>query len=165
VTTTAADPVSRWILDLDGDTFGDERERIRWYEGTTVAANLQWIAVPLVAAVLVWILGRPSVLPLAAVLAVMYLTTVLVPIYVQRRRVDPRIARWRPSSVLRGSLAAVPYLAFVLGAMRAYSSPERHFLPGAAYGTVVGLILAVAVLAIAARMRRRREAAILRDED
>jgi hypothetical protein len=164
-TTTAVDPVTRWILDIDGGMYGDERERRYWYEGIALTANLQWIAVPATAAVLVWILGQPSVLPLAVVLGVMYLLTLVVLIYVRAHRVDPRVAHWSPGNILRGALPADAYLAFALGAMRAYESPERPFLPGAGVGMVVGAVLAIVILALFARQRRRREAAPMQDED
>ena len=39
---TVIDRVVRWNLDLDGSDaiYGDERERLRWYEGITTAASL-----------------------------------------------------------------------------------------------------------------------------
>src|SRR3712207_9477580 len=82
------DRIVRWNLDTDGDMYGDERERLRWYEGIATAASLQWIGVPWAAAVLVWVLGRPAVLPLAVVLAVLYLPILLCTVYVRRRRGD-----------------------------------------------------------------------------
>jgi hypothetical protein len=47
------DRVVRRHLDFDGDLYGDERERLRWYEGIATAASLQWLAIPWVAAILV----------------------------------------------------------------------------------------------------------------
>ena len=43
---TMLDRVVRWSLDSDGDFYGDERERLRWYEGIATAASLQWLAIP-----------------------------------------------------------------------------------------------------------------------
>ena len=59
---TVLDRVVRWNLDVDGDLYGDERERYRWYEGIATAASLQWLIIPWAAAIMVWPLGRPSVL-------------------------------------------------------------------------------------------------------
>jgi hypothetical protein len=95
----------------------------------------------------------------------MYVPTVFVLIYVKRRRVDPRVARWGPSNVLRGALPVIPYVAFILGAFRAYDGTGGHSFGGAALGMVIGLALAIVVLAVSARMRRRREAMAVRDED
>ena len=36
--TSVLDRVVRWNLDFDGDIYGDERERLRWYEGIATAA-------------------------------------------------------------------------------------------------------------------------------
>ncbi|MET0424989.1 MAG: hypothetical protein ABW046_13985, partial [Actinoplanes sp.] len=75
--TTLLDRVVHWNLDLDGDLYGDERERYRWYEGIATAASLQWMLIPWAAAIMVWPLGRPAVLPLAVVLAVLWLPMLL----------------------------------------------------------------------------------------
>ena len=71
-TTSLVERFFRWNLDLDGDFYGDERERYRWYEGTAIAASVQGMAVPWSAAVMVWSLGRPAVLPLAVVLVLIW---------------------------------------------------------------------------------------------
>ncbi len=60
MTANLLDRVVRWNLDLDGDSFGDERERYRWYEGMTTAASLHGLLIPWAAAIMVWPLGRPA---------------------------------------------------------------------------------------------------------
>src|SRR5688500_14395530 len=99
---TVLDRVVRWNLDLDGDgtIYGDERERLRWYEGIATAASLQWLAIPWAAAVLVWVLGRPSVLPLAVVLAALIVPMAVCTAYVRRRRVDTEVHSWNRKRVL-----------------------------------------------------------------
>ncbi|GAA2621869.1 hypothetical protein [Paractinoplanes durhamensis] len=66
MTTNVLDRVVRWNLDLDGDLYGDERERLRWYEGIATAASLQSILIPWSAAVMVWPLGKPAALSIGA---------------------------------------------------------------------------------------------------
>src|ERR1041384_6037395 len=93
---TVIDRVVRWNLDLDGsdDIYGDERERLRWYEGITTAASLQWLAIPWAAAVMVWPLGRASVLPLTVVLAALILPMVFRTVYGERSRVVSDVRAW-----------------------------------------------------------------------
>jgi hypothetical protein len=163
--TTVIDRIARWTLDPDGDLYGDERERLRWYEGIAVAANLQWIAVPWAAAVLVWVLGRPSVLPLGVVLVAMYVPTVLCLLYMRRRRVETAVQRWTAKRIVLGALGGLPYVAYLLGAMNAYGGTDRSVLSGAAVGAVVGGVLAAGFLAYSSSRRRRREAATIPDVD
>ena len=46
MTTTVLDRVVRWNLDINGDSYGDERERFRWYEGIAAAFSVQSLLVP-----------------------------------------------------------------------------------------------------------------------
>ena len=88
---TLLDRVVRWGLDSDGnDFYGDERERLRWYEGIATAASLQWLAIPWAAAVLVWPLGMPSVLPLTVMLVLLVVPMAMCMAYVHRRWWTPR---------------------------------------------------------------------------
>src|ERR1041384_4531686 len=117
MTTTILDRVVRWNIDADGSWFGDERERYRWYEGMAAAASMQWIAVPWAAAVMVWPLGRPSVIPLAVVLVAMFVPML---VYVRSRRVDTTPRSMDTRRVLWGLAGGLPYAVFLVGALRAY---------------------------------------------
>ncbi|HLL67794.1 MAG TPA: hypothetical protein VK453_19075 [Micromonosporaceae bacterium] len=162
--TTIFDRIARWTLDSDGDLYGDERERLRWYEGIAFAANLQWIAVPWAAAVLVWTLGRPAVLPLAVVLATMYLPMMLCYGYVQRRRVDTTVRQWTAKRVILMLLGGPPYVLFVFGCMYAVLPAESSFLRGARIGAVMGTI-AVIVSAAYTTYRNRHRAPVIEGDD
>jgi hypothetical protein len=164
MSATLLDRMVRWNLDLDGDSYGDERERVRWYEGMAFAAVAQWIAVPWAAAVLVWPLGRPAVLPLAVVLAATVIPMALCTAYVRRRRVEPVPRHWSPQWVVMWVLTALPYVVFVVGAYYV-DDPESSTWLGAAAGAVVGGLLAAFLVLRQARERRRREAATAGDED
>jgi uncharacterized membrane protein YbaN (DUF454 family) len=161
--TGSMDRVSRWFL--SDDLYGDERERLRWYEGMAVAATIQWIAVPWAAAVLVWVLGRPTVLPLAIVMALMYLPTLLTGGYVRARRVETMAVRWTPKRVALGVLGGLPYLVFLVGALYPYDH-SSDTMRGAVLGGVIGAGLAVGlVVQQARRIRAREAAAAVEDED
>jgi uncharacterized membrane protein YbaN (DUF454 family) len=161
MTTTAAgsmDRVSRWFL--SDDLYGDERERLRWYEGMAVATTIQWIAVPWAAVVLVWIFGRPALVPLAVILVLMYIPTALVGVYVRRRRVETVAVRWTAKRIALGVLGGLPYVVFVVE----FFYPRQHL--SAAVGAVVGAGIGVAAMAWKARQARTQEAAAAAaDED
>lgn len=169
-TTTAAgggnillDRIVRWTLDPDGDLYGDERERLRWYEGIAVAAGLQWLAIPWAAAALVWVIGRSAVLPLAVMVATLYLPILVCAGYVRRRRVETRVHHWTPKRVLLAALSGLPYLLFFLGCLRALQPPGSSATRGAAIGMLVGGIVGILFARLAAR--RRRRSAVVGDDD
>ena len=163
MTTNTLDRIVAWSI--DPDLYGDERERLRWLEGTAMAAALQWFGIPAAAAVLVWILGRPAVLPLAVVLVVLYVPIVLCQVYVSRRRVETVPKRWTLKRVLLTTVMVAPYVAFILGCSAAYA--PASFARGMGQGAIGGIVLAVAMFAVQTRLRNRREAAALAagDED
>jgi hypothetical protein len=148
--------VVRWNLDLDdsGHIYGDERERFRRYEGIAMAAQLQWLAVPWAAAILVWLLGRPSVLPLAVVLAVMAVPMIMCTVYLRGRRVDTDVREWTRKRILLTVLSSVPIILFVLGALRAFSDTHPSVFRGALIGAMFGSAIVVGGAIAAARRRR-----------
>jgi hypothetical protein len=164
MTTTILDRVVRWGIDADGDFYGDERERYRWYEGISAAASLQWIAVPWAAAIMVWPLGRPSVLPLAVVLVAMFVPMLVCMGYVRSRRVDTTPRVMDTKRVLWGLAGGLPYAVFLVGSLRAYGPDEATWI-GAAVGGVIGGAGGVVAQMLQSRRRRRLEAAATADED
>jgi hypothetical protein len=76
-----------WVLDTRGSMYGDELERKRYYEGTTVAASLQWLVLPWLMAFAIWKGGRPVVSYVVAFALVLYLPILFSSIYVLRNRV------------------------------------------------------------------------------
>ncbi len=157
MTTTILDRVVRWNLDRDGDMYGDERERFRWYEGISAAASMQWIAVPWAAAIMVWPLGRPSVLPLAIVLVAMFIPMWICTLYVRRRRVETLPRSWSARRVFWGIVGGVPYAVFMVGALYAYE-PDGSTWKGAAIGGVLGGAGGLVAQVVQSRRRRRAEA-------
>lgn len=146
-----------WTLDHDGTMYGDERERLRWYEAIAVTASVQAFLVAWTLAILVWVGGRPVAPYLLAVFAAFVLPTLISSTYVQRRQVQ---APERPDRkfVLVAVALNLPYLVFVLGAARAYL--EGRAFTGSVVGAVVGGLGAWAIFRGAAWLlsRRRRSA-------
>jgi hypothetical protein len=161
---TLLDRVVRWNLDLDGsgDIYGDERERLRWYEGIATAASMQWLAIPWAAALLVWPLGKPSVLPLLVVLVALVVPMAICTIYVRRRRVDTEVHAWSRKRVVLHILGNLPYVVFVVGALYAYGGPDSSVWRGAVFGAVLGGI-GGGIAAIAGTRRKRRQEALAAD--
>ncbi|MET8150320.1 hypothetical protein ACIBSW_36660 [Actinoplanes sp. NPDC049668] len=155
--TTSIDRIARWALDPDGDLYGDERERLHWYEGIAVAASIQWLAVPWVAAVMVWSQGRDAVTPLAAVLAALYLPVLITGSYVQRRRIETTPTIWSRKRVILTVLHTLPYLLFAVGAM--YFIVDSATFIGAGVGILVGAVVGILILRFRTVRRRRRDAA------
>ncbi len=164
MTTTVLDRFVRWNLDLDGDLYGDERERLRWYEGTAVANSVQAIALPWAAAILIWPLGRPAVVPLGVLLSLLVLANWLTPVYVSRRRVETMPRHWSAKRTLIATLTGLPVVVFAIGAMRAWQ-PDSSMWQGGVVGAVIGGAVGLVWAALQVRNRRRREAAIVGDED
>jgi phosphotransferase system glucose/maltose/N-acetylglucosamine-specific IIC component len=150
--------VTRWML--SDDLYGDERERLRWYEGTAIAAAVQWIAVPWAAVVLAAVYGRPALVPLGVILVLMYLSTMLTGAYVRRRRVETVAVRWTAKRIGLGVLGGLPYVVFVIQ----WFYPRDHF--SVVVGATLGAALGVVLMARKARQVRAQEAAAAAaDED
>jgi hypothetical protein len=150
--TSVLDRVVRWNLDFDGDIYGDERERLRWYEGIATAASLQWIAIPWAAALLVWVYGRPVVVPLAVVLVVLIVPMAMCTAYVRHRRVDTDVRRWTRKRIVLSTAFTVPMLLFVFGSLWAYGKTGTSTW----WGAVGGMVFGAGISAIAPFVRSRR---------
>ncbi|XVV11380.1 hypothetical protein ACQP2X_42155 [Actinoplanes sp. CA-131856] len=158
------DRVVHWNLDLDGDLYGDERERLRWYEGIATAASLQWLTIPWAAAIMVWPLGKPAVLPLAIVLVLLYVPMMLSTLYVRHRRVDTTPRSWSGKRIFLTVVSGSPAALFLIGALYAYD-PEGATWRGAAFGGAFGAVAGLVAQVVETRRRRRREAALALTED
>jgi hypothetical protein len=157
--TTLLDRVVAWNLDLNGDLYGDERERLRWYEGIATAASMQWMGIPWAAAIMVWLLGKPSVLPLFLVLLVLFVPMGCCTAYVRGRRVDTEVHAWSRKRVVLSALFIVPVTGFIVGALYAYGGRDSSVWRNAALGGLFGCALAVVSAAGNRRRARRKPAA------
>jgi hypothetical protein len=166
MTTTVLDRFVHWNLDFDGDLYGDdERERLRWYEGVTTAAQVQWIAVSWTAAIAVWVVGKPVVLPMLAVLAVLVIPMAFTTLYVRSRRVSTTPRTWSAKRLFLGLLGGLPYVVFGVGAFY-HATPSGHTeWPSTVYGAALGAAIGAVVTTLQVRRRRRLDAAAVTDED
>jgi hypothetical protein len=165
MTTTVLDRFVRWNLDFDGDLYGtDERERLRWYEGIAAAASVQWLLIPLVAAILIWPLGRDGILPLGALMIALLLPMSLATLYVRARRVETVPRRWTAKRVLFSTMTGLPTTVFLIGVLRAWQ-PESSMWQGAIVGAVIGGVIGIALTVRQVHNRRRRDALVVGDED
>jgi O-antigen/teichoic acid export membrane protein len=163
--TTALDRFVRWNLDFDGDLYGaDERERLRWYEGIATAATVQWFAIPLAAAILIWPLGRDGILPLGVLMLLLLLPMSLTTLYVRSHRVDTVPRRWTAKRVLFSTMTGLPTTVFLIGVLRAWQ-PQSTMWQGAIVGAVIGGLIGVVATVRQVRQRRRRDALVVGDED
>jgi hypothetical protein len=166
---TVIDRFVRWNLDLDGgDLYGrDERERLRWYEGIATAAQVQWVAIPWTAAVAVWVVGKPAVVPLLAVLAALLVPMTFCTVYLHGRRVDTTPRSWSAKRVLLSLLGGLPYVVFGIGAAYHAFGPGSATWLGAIAGAVIGGVTGLVGKIRKTRERRRADAAeaLAGDED
>ncbi len=166
MTTTLIDRFVHWTLDFDGDLYGDdERERLRWYEGTATAAQVQWIAVPWAAAVAVWVFGKPVVLPMIIALVVLLIPMVFCTVYVEGRRVSTTPRTWSRKRLLLAALSGLPYFVFAVGALYHVEGPDSSTWQGAIVGGFIGLAFGIVMQSLQTRKRRRLDAAVALDED
>ncbi|HWS31751.1 MAG TPA: hypothetical protein VN408_03300 [Actinoplanes sp.] len=165
MTTQLMDRFVRWNLDADGDLYGrDERERQRWYEASTVLAQVQSIAVPWAAAALVWAVGEPVAKPLILVLAAVLLPVTCTSIWVQAKRVDTVPREWTGKRLLVSTLLGAPYLAFIIGYLYRVH-PESTMWRSALIGSVLGLAAGAVAQGVHTRRARRKDAQLVLDED
>ncbi|GAB1689939.1 hypothetical protein [Krasilnikovia sp. M28-CT-15] len=158
------DRIAESMLDHHGDMYGDERERLHWYEGIATAAGVQWLTVPSACAVMVWIGGRPTVVPLVVVLLALYLPLILCTAYVHRRQVTIAPRTWSAKRILWTVAYALPYVVFTVGAMAPFATHARP-LRATVVGGIIGAAVAVAWLAVMTIRRRRREATVQPDAE
>lgn len=151
---SAFDRAVAYVLDFDGDMYGkDERERTRWYEGIALAASVQWIVVPWVAAIMIWWASAGTARAVAAIGMAFLLPMALATIYVEHRRVETAVTRWTGKRVLWSFLTMAPIAIFLAGFVRVAD------LGGATSASViVGAVVGGVAAAVGTLVRRRPRA-------
>ncbi len=146
----------RWVLDPDGTMYGDERERLRYYESSTFIASLHGVLVPwtlLVCAVLGGRAVAPVVLAVAAAFVVPWM---LGSVHVRRRRVRTTPSRVSSVFVATALLTWLPYPLMVLVVTRQFTAgSESGFVRGFWFG-VIGGSIGGAVGGVIALVRQHR---------
>lgn len=164
-TANRFDRVVDWVLDHDGDIYGDERARLRWYEGLAFTASVQWILVLWVLAACAWTAPSSAAPYLWSIAAAFVVPMYLSMIYAARRGVDvTRPSRSRKSKVVQAA-TGVPLLVFVVGMTigldrrsgRSWSEMSPA-LRGGAIGGCAGLAIAALFVVWMRRRGERRSA-------
>lgn len=163
--TQPFDELSKWMLDHDGDIYGvDERERLRWYEGIAVAASVQWLLVPVVLAIVVWVGGRPVAPAMLAVSVAFFLPMSIANSYVARHRVSTTPVRWTRKRIIVLCMSGIPLLVLIVGFARAFGFFEQD--TRTVVWTLVGGFIGMAIAAICmVVIGRRKRGGIDADED
>ncbi len=149
-TTGSVGPMMRrfvdWVLDTRGSMYGDELERKRYYEGTTVAASVQWLVLPWMMAFAIWRGGRAVVSYVVAMALVLYVPILFSAIYVLRNQVrTPKQST--PGLRLIQLMFGLSFPLIGLLAIQAYDSGfDRGALPWMAVGGVVGGLAGLAAV-------------------
>ncbi len=152
-----------WILDRDGDIYGDERARLRWYEAIAVTASVQWILVLWVLAFAAWRAPTAAAPYLWAIGAAFLFPLYLSIFYLSRRGVDvSRPSTSRKSNVLQ-VLTILPMLIYLVGLTIGHDlrkgrswSEISPAIRGGMVGGAIGLVLAVGFIVVRRRNENRR---------
>jgi hypothetical protein len=142
--STRLDRFFAQVLDLDSTAiYGDERDRLRWYESIAVVASVQLIVVP-------WALLGFAIVDatryepvLWGVFLVFTIPWVLATTYVERHRVSPVDYRSR-KAVLTMLATFLPSIAFIVVMVVATNDAWSGPLIGGLIGGSVGVVGAVA---------------------
>jgi pilus assembly protein TadC len=157
--TTTLDRFVSWTLDHNGDIYGDEQERLRWYEGIAVASSVQWIVVPWTMAVMSWICSREVARYLVVLAIVFYVPTFLTTVYVSRKRVNLAPPHRNAKVVTLGVVSGLPSVVMVVGLVRALDEGlDPDGIVGGVIGGAIGVVIAILAVREIARRRVIREA-------
>jgi hypothetical protein len=139
------------ILDRDGTAiYGDERDRLHWYEAIAVAASIQWTLFPWALAILAIIDADRFGPALWALFAVYFVPVAASNVYVSRRKVSP-VRFDNPKAIVSALQVIVPTIVFTLAMAWPSGGVDSAFVGGLIGGTVG---LAGAIIWGIVRMRR-----------
>ncbi len=134
-----------------GLNYGDEQERLRYFEAYAVMVHVQLIALPVIGATLIVGFGTHATAPVAALLVAVLASMLIGKIHLRRNHV--RLELLALSRQNRKYLTA--YLAAWLTLFGAVASRGLgHLDPAFAMGAAVGM--ATALFTISARVRKSR---------
>jgi hypothetical protein len=148
-----------WILDSDGTIYGDERERIRWYEAIAVASSVQWLVVPWALAIMAWMANRQVAPYLTAVAVIFYAPMLIATVLAERSRINTMQVRLNRKAVLIAVFTGLPFLLMLAGLVRAFDEGfDPSGLKGAAVGGPIGMIVAWLFARTVQKRRAAKEA-------
>lgn len=142
------------ILDLD---YGDEQERLRYYEAYAVVVHLQLVALPAVGAAVILATGGTALGPVLVMLGAVLATIFLGKAHLRRHNV--RLELLAMSRQNRGYLTAYLLSCLTLVVAFVVRGPESGLDRGFGLGAVLGLALGIAAVALRARQQREPDGA------
>lgn len=78
----------KWVIDAQGDSYGDERERLRYYESHSAILTVQTYLMPIVSSIVILIFGKTSIAPVLIVSSIPTVMALYVLIYLARENVS-----------------------------------------------------------------------------
>ncbi len=136
------------ILDLD---YGDEQERLRYYETYAIAVHLQLIALPAVGAVVIGVAGRSATGPVLVMLGMAF--AAILPGLIHLGRHNVRTESIAMSERNRGYMAAYALSCLTLIVAVVGRGSGSDLGGGYGIGSAVGLGLGFTAVALASRRR------------
>lgn len=157
ITTGLLGRLTHQILDLD---YGDEQERLRYYETYAIAVHLQLIAIPAVGAVVIGVAGRSAIGPVLVMLGVAF--AAILPGLIHLGRHNVRAESIAMSARNRGYMAAyaLSCSTLIVAVVVRGSGSGSGFGGGFRIGSTVGLGLGFVALALATRRQRNVDDAV-----
>ena len=149
---TSLERFTQRILDLD---YGDEQERLRYYESYAAMVHLQLIALPAAGALVIAVAGRSATAPVLAMLATAFGAVLFGLFHLRRHQV--RTEAIAVSEQNRGYMLAYALSCLTLISAIALRGSGSGFEGGLTMGAVSGLVIGVAALAASARRQRNAE--------
>ena len=145
-TTGPLGRLNHQILDLD---YGDEQERLRYYETYAIAVHLQLIALPAVGAVVIAVSGRSALGPVLIMLGIAF--AAVLPGLIHLGRHNVRTESIAMSERNRGYMAAYTLSCLALTVAVVARGGGSGLGGGFRIGSAVGVGLAFAAVALASR--------------
>jgi len=148
ITTGPFGRLTHQILDLD---YGDEQERLRYYETYAIAIHLQLVALPLVGAVVIAVAGPPATGPVLIMLGAAFAALVpgLTHMEMHSVRLESVAASKRNRNFMNVYAVSCTLLVIALVAR------GSDFGLGRSFGVGIGLGLALGIVAFALQSRRQ----------
>ena len=133
-----------WIVDARGDSYGDERERLRYYEAHSAMLTVQTYLMPVIAAIVISIAGKNSIAPVLVLTSIPTILAIMGLAYLRQEGVSLASNTFRKP--LRTLTYFLAYATLPIAILSTYG-PSLSFL----LGMISGLISAAVILFLRAR--------------
>jgi len=78
----------KWVIDAQGDSYGDERERLRYYESHSAILTVQTYLMPIVSSIVILIFGKTNIAPVLIVSSIPTVMALYVLVYLARENLS-----------------------------------------------------------------------------